>query len=388
MNKKTIGYLGVALLSSSLILSSQVLAAPSIKTWTNTTLTNWDKPAGGKFTAEKINSNTAYNQLDFWWAPSQVTYMQDSMTRNLPTFDFRDNGKSALTSGGGASTNLPDPKFDFEDDNGDGKTDEIEVVSRGKADIVGFADYQFYASWTRSGTSNPYMIAYSSMSARPIWFGGDYNTIPGSADSLAGHYWNDLSTMSFRSAAPLTTLEQKQQLSSQIEEQLQASTKQLQSDLSYTSEQDRRAGAAYMSLESTNDIDQYVQKANETLESIPNEQLTEFAVTFNAPISFDEVNIVAEKYDVNTSTFYARAFDNNGQKFTIALNGLNENTLDSILEQQNLQLAGFIEIEGKTSGAILNEIKLQESKVFSVEAAADDFQPSGLYWKLENTIQE
>ncbi|MEB5482253.1 hypothetical protein MKZ19_21610 [Shouchella clausii] len=385
MKKKFVATLSVAMLSSALVFGGQAIAAPSVATWTNSTLTNWDKPISGSFTAEKISSTLAYNQLDFWWSSSQVTYMQDNMTRNLPTFDFRDNGRSALDSGGGASTDLPDPKFDFEDDNGDGKIDEIEVVSRGKEDIVALADYQFYASWSKSGTANAYMIAYSSMSARLLFPGGDHNTIPGSTDSLAGHWWNDLSTMSFASPPPLT-LAQKQQLAEQYDQQLEThmATRQLEQP-NNSEEQDSKVSAAYLELKSANDLTRYVQQADNALSAIPSGGVTDFTITLNSPVSFSEISTLADEYDLADSIFYARAHNEDGKRFTIALTALNQEALNTILTHQNLEFSGFIEIEGKASGEVLRSIKQNESNIFAVEASTEEFQPSGLYWKLENS---
>lgn len=385
MKKKFVATLSVVMLSSTLVFGSQAIAAPSVTTWTNTTLTNWDKPISGSFTAEKITSSLAYNQLDFWWSSSQVTYMQDNMTKNLPTFDFRDDGKSYLDSGGGASTDLPDPKFDFEDDNNDGKVDEIEVVSRGKEDIVALADYQFYASWSKSGTANAYMIAYSSMSAKPIWIGGDYNTIPGSADSLAGHWWNSLSTMSSVSPPPLT-LAQKEQLAAQYDQQLEVyMASQGPEQASNAVEEHSKVSAAYLELKSANDLTQYVKQADQVLSSIPIKKATDFTITLNSPISFGEVSTLVNKYDLADSIFYARAHNADGKRFTIALTELNQDTLDTILNHQNIEFSGFIEIEGKTNGEVLKSIKEKEANIFAVEASTEEFQPSGLYWKLENS---
>lgn len=384
MKRRIAATLSVMMFSSMLVFGSQAAAAPSVKSWTNTTATNWDKPRSGTFTAEKITSTLAYNQLDFWWTTAQVNYMQDNMTKNVPTFDFRDDGKTNLDSGGGASTDLPDPKFDFEDDNGDGKIDEIEVVSRGKDEIEALVDYQFYASWEKSGTANAYMIAYSSMSARPIWFGGDYNTIPGSSDSLAGHWWNDLSTMSFGAPQQLS-LAEKEQLASEYDQQLEAYMATQQPEEANDMEPNSKVSDAYMKLKSVNDLTQYVKQTDKVLSAIPSADITDFVITLNNPISFEEVSILSKEYELVDSVFYARAHNKDGKRFTIALTDLKEETLDTILNHQNLEFSGFIEIEGKASGEVLRSIKKNKSNVFAVEASTDELQPSGLYWKLENT---
>lgn len=366
--KKFVTCLAVMALSFTAFSTSAFAAT---KSWTNNTLTNWDKPISGTFTAEKISSTQAYNELDFWWSASQVEYM--SWVANYPTFDFRDNGKSALDSGGGASSNLPDPKFDFEDDNSDGRVDEIEVVAVGKGEIRDLVDYNFYASWSKSGSSNPYMIAYSSMSGSPLYPGGDFNTIPNSTDSLAGHYWNDLSTRStlMLDQSYIPTWDEKRQILNQIELQSNDSEEQVVSP-------------AYKALKTADDIASYISQADSALSSAVDQEY-KYKITFNKPLTLEEVTSINEQNKLASSVFYARAFNDKGDRVTIALNGLNEDVLNQIVENQNLDFKGFIEIEGQASSDELKKARDSEANIFSVEIGTDGIQPNGLYWKLENT---
>lgn len=241
------------------------------------------------------------------------------------------------------------------------------------SEIQDLVDYNFYASWSKSGSSNPYMIAYSCMSASPLYPGGDFNTIPNSTDSLAGHYWNDISLMSAlgEQQPQFLSLSEKMQLVNQIG---------LESNV-----EEPVVSPTYSTLNSANEISLYINEADKVLLSASDDQEYKFKITFDKPLALEEVTSINEQYNLNSSIFYARAYNDNGDRVTIALNGLNEDVLKQIVENQNLELSGFIEIEGQTVGNVLKKAKDSEVNIFSVEIAKDEIQPNGLYWKLENS---
>lgn len=369
MRKKVLALCTTLLLTS--VLSTTVFAAS--KTWENYTLTNWDKPISGTFEANKINNTTAYNQLTFWWAPSQVDFMQDDYTLNLPSFEFKDNYNNDL-SPVGVSTTLPDPKFDYDDDDSDGINDEIEVVSRDKESIQHTINYNFYATWSKSSsnTTNPYMIAYSAMSTN--WtLNGEHNDIIGSNDTLGGIRWNDMSLA--RSTVSPMNYDEKLSLIEKFEQSTPSFTPTV---IDAPSENNQK----YLEIDNKVKLEEYKLNTQQKVALLNDTDQFKAMITLENPISLKESVELIGSNNITPTQVVGRAYNEKNETVTISLPVATQEALDNLIQNQNLTFVGFTEIEGSTTGEKMK--MLQEShNIYSIEIENNEQIPHGLYWKKE-----
>ena len=72
-------------------------------------------------------------------------------------------------------SNFPSPKYDWDDDDGNGWYDEGEVVSLDKDFPVPNATYEFHTYWERKMAGNGYLYETPQLSGKP-WCMSEYNT--------------------------------------------------------------------------------------------------------------------------------------------------------------------------------------------------------------------
>ncbi|EJL45727.1 hypothetical protein PMI08_01612 [Brevibacillus sp. CF112] len=348
---------GAALLSICLSATS-VFAASS--TWSDNgsyEKTIWWKPYSGTFNVTKDSSYPKITaRIDFKYSANQKSEMMRYISY-YPTYDFRDESKNGF-DGSFISTNFPDPKYDYEDDNGDGKDDELEAVSRDQWSISANTNYYVTSSFGVVNTTNdPKVSSYASISVAPIYPGGDYNTVAGTAELLGVFKYSQLSTpssVSNREALVLNT--------------------------------EILADREYDKIKTKGDLENYKNNVNKRVERFKSNDDYQFVITLKNPMSIDSFYDLVSDYNLEVSELYARGIDSEKNIVTIGTKTIQPEVLESIQKEASYSFKGIIEIEGTAKGKDLKKI-MKNDKVFAVEVQTEDQPAFGLYWKKETLIK-
>lgn len=349
----------------SVLFSGSVMAAST--SWTNTGTNEVDryyKPSSGTMTSTKNPAGypTVSSNLSFKFTTAQTNKIKQHQSF-LITYDVRDNFKTNF-HGYFISTTLPDPKYDYEDDNGDGRTDELEVVVKDNWGVEPNKTYTVDTGWEiKSSNGSPQLVSYASLSTLPFFPGGDYNTQPGTSEVLAGYKWNT-DTRSI----PDTTI-------SKIAES-KALNNITESKVLNNNEQ-------YKQINSIQELDSYREAAHKKINELDQNESIEFVLTFAQPISSSIFNSVLQDSKIDVDQWYARGYNVNNEVVTIGSNQTNENTIERIIVESSNSFEGFTEIHGKAEVKTLKKL-LENSNVYSIEPNVDKSIANGLSWKLEN----
>ncbi|MGM0882157.1 MAG: hypothetical protein ACQEXQ_14105 [Bacillota bacterium] len=119
-------------------------------------------------------------------------------------------------------------------------------------------------------------------------------------------------------------------------------------------------------------------------------------VTLNRPISASELKTIVEKHGLVVNQIYGRAIESSGVRATLMVtpeNGqfFNSETLDRMMNSNNAEFKGFIEIIANVKNKNLESLA-DDSLVFLVDPSADELlsqnpkkNPAyGAFWKLED----
>ncbi|NQX71161.1 hypothetical protein HQN90_34070 [Paenibacillus alba] len=282
-----------------------------------------------------------------------------------PTFDVRDSSKAGY-SGYYIWTDLPDPKYDYEDDNSDSKNDELEVVSRDQWSIQANTFYNVNTSWNVINTNvNPANVAYASYSIAPLFPGGDYNTGYGSAEYLGGAYYGGLFSPAATSSDQTTS----------------------QSETNNQTISTSKINEKYNGIKTKQDLENFKTAAHEKLKSLSlnknsNDARAKYIITLKKPIGAERLSKFTEK--INVQEVIGRGYKDE-KIITIGTKDTSEQVFKDIKKDniENFNFAGIVEISGEDK---ISEIAkyLEDSEIFSVEIQTSDSVPQGLSWKLEN----
>lgn len=362
------------ILAASLALSvfSAGSAFAATSSWTNSSSSTFWKPSSGTFTAYKDPAGypKIYANLSFQWSTAQKTEMM-RLISYYPTVEVRDNSWGGY-DGSFMSTNLPDPKYDYEDDshNGstDGKDEELEVVSRDQWSISANTNYSLETAWAVVDiTSNPQIFAQGSLSNAPSFPGGDYNTVPGLWDNLgSGFQYSQLTTSPFAA--------------SQISETAtnNATTQEFPAE-------GKRTNPEYDAIKSKGALTNFKNKSHSAVDKLDDENRSNFIITFNKPIDEKTLQDLIKKYELDATLVYGRGTNSSNETLTYgAKYSATESLEAAAVETSGRTFVGYIQLEGKGNGKTLKKLK-EETNVFAVETDSDGNIPMGLYWKLERT---
>lgn len=366
----------MTVLGSGMLLSGTALGGTYTTSFTNNDPLDWDRPSSGVFTGYHTAGSNDFNTHLSYMRFSAEKIANSKTLLRYHTFDFRDNYNSGFFQGYGAGTNLPDPKFDYEDNSGEGLVDEVEVVARGKDYIYPSTDYYFTAKWAKvpygSSTGHTYLISYASQSTPPTCGTCDYNNVPGSEGAaLAGvntyNYWE------FGSEAASTP-----NISSNDDSTTESNSAPDNGDKKSQNNEE------YDKIKNKDSLNEYKTKALSIVNNANDETEYDFIVTFNNPISLESAEKHFAKYNIQPSVLYGRAVGQNGEKVTLGkFSNAPADFFAAFSKENNYEFKGIIQVEGKASGASIKEFK-NNSDVFAVEVSTNDFVPMGLYWKVEN----
>lgn len=96
-----------------------------------------------------------------WWVPMYYTHDHSDMSGKLHLKAYY--------------SNFPSPKYDWDDDDGNGWYDEGEVVSLDKSFPAAYSTYEFDTYWERKMPGSGYLYETPQLSGKP-WCMGEYNT--------------------------------------------------------------------------------------------------------------------------------------------------------------------------------------------------------------------
>ncbi|OXM88214.1 hypothetical protein [Paenibacillus rigui] len=124
---------------------------------------------------------------------------------------------------------------------------------------------------------------------------------------------------------------------------------------------------------------QYAEKSKQKVKDLDDNTEYQFIVTFKKPISENELK--AYTGNLNKPMIYGRGIDNEGNRITTLALSVDEDAIKQVKENPKYTFKGFTQIDAVATGAE-NKKLLNDNAVFSVEAA-NNFEPLGLFWKLE-----
>lgn len=383
MRSKIIKSVGTLALAMGMF-SSTALANP--EHWTNPSpwsgLYQWSKPYSGALQLIWTSTPGEFQAalVDMYYQPEQAIMWQ-SATDYHPTFDIKENGAAGhMDPTGFANSNLPDPKYDFEDGNFDGYEEEVEVVAKVPEDMSPFPQkYKFETYWTMINHNyNDYIIAYSALSNPPICGSCDYNNIPSSDYSLAGVWKNDILTSGTSLVAPSEI--------NQYNDESMNGNLNVQVQNKIHGDNFKKTNTEYRNIKSKADLDIFKSNADrifqETLESGTNNDVG-FTITFNKELSLTEFKEILGTSQFDDMIIYSRSTDKDGNRFTQGMKSLEDNILKHLESNSDLTFKGFIQIEGKGKLEELKKLKTQGT-VYAIEIETEEYAPMGLYWKLES----
>ncbi len=360
MKKSLLTTFGLSVIFTACLASTSSAAYTS---WSNNTDFTYWKPYWGSFVANKDATYPRINaSLSFYWNSTQVQKLKQSISR-YPTFDVRDHSQSSF-SGTYISSTLPDPKYDYEDDNGDGRNEELEVVLRDHWSVT-TQNYSVQTVWAVNNTLNsPKLTSYSCVSDQPFYPGGDYNTVYGTSEFLAQLYWSDIN-IGYVSASDAFA---------QNADSRQASNETLR-----VADDTSKVDHEYEILKSNTELQNYKMKVHQVLSNANDEQSFDYIMTFNKPISLEKLRKFMNHLEVGE--LYAHGKNETGDLVTIGTNKINFTILNQLVTDDSYQFNGFTEIEGTASAKELKKY-LNDDDVFSVEIATEHLRPKGLGWKV------
>ncbi len=336
--------------------------------------TNWDKPNNGSYIASHyLGNNYLSTGITFSLSGGQISAMK--LLNRYPTYDLKDDSKSGALSGYGASTTLPSPKFDYEDDNGDGKNEEVEVVVQNKNLLAALTSYNFNTYFQiYNTTANPYLIAYSGQSIPPICGGCDYNNVPGFEDALGGVYMQTIYESGSALANQLDFASHQFTIKDNITSQnLQTAETNVNSNV-----------RQFENIKSRADLNNYKLKLIEQIDKVEESKVYRTITTLISPISIEDYSSM--KLPIQNGITYARANDQFGNKVTLAkFNGDEASVFNQIVNDEKLTFQGIIQIDGELKGTDIKEL-INNKHVFTVEVGMEDYTPMGLYWTLEDLM--
>ncbi|MFS1518556.1 hypothetical protein V1503_19145 [Bacillus sp. SCS-151] len=321
-------------------------------------------PYKGSGSAYKENGNVLVD-LSFYYTSSQVSYISDPK-RGYPTIDVRDDDEGAF-DGIGISTTLPDPKYDYEDDNKDGYNEELEVVSLDKKGFVAEKKYYVAQEWdvnTSSVNDNSALIAYAATSIQ-LLPSLDYNAFD-SAFIWSTRYSNVINNVAF-SPMDFTAL-----------------TSEKAVNISAASQLNDKFLSDYSDIKTRKDLDEYKNKSHLKVKGLKNKEEYSFLVTLNQPTSIDDFFSLTDKNNIEVTEVLARGIDENKDKVTISTTKAEYEVLQNFQEKDAYEFKGIIEIKGVSTGKDIKEL-LKDSNIYAIEIENEneDQKAFGLYWKHE-----
>ncbi|MGG1634219.1 hypothetical protein [Paenibacillus sp. NRS-1760] len=366
----------MVILTLAMLFSLPLLVFAESKTFSNSTYTNWDKPYTGTYNAYKYttsNKNYVHADVKFKYNSTQKTNMLN--TNYYPTVEIKLDSVNPKLQGLYYSTTMPDAKLDT--DNCSYSTFsaicEIEAASKTPNDIVAGTEYQLSTEWQYISSYNvstePYLIAYSSQSREPttaecLIGQCELNTVSNTFDSLAGfHIPSDITSGSW--TATTTTL---------ATDSIQTNTTQIESKTLIENPE-------YTAIENKIQLDEFAAEVNDNIRELKGNELSEFIITFNRPLSSEEVKEYLD--DISSVLLYGRGINSNSERVTIGQVLLSDSVFDAIESDTSYEFKGYIQLQGVASKEVLEKL-VDDSNVYSVEVAKGTI-PMGLYWKLENS---
>ncbi|MGO4179789.1 hypothetical protein AB4Z17_01305 [Paenibacillus sp. TAF43_2] len=192
----------------------------------------------------------------------------------------------------------------------------------------------------------------------------ELNTVSNTFDSLAGfHIPSDITSGSW--TATTTTL---------ATDSIQTNTTQIESKTLIENPE-------YTAIENKIQLDEFAAEVNDNIRELKGNELSEFIITFNRPLSSEEVKEYLD--DISSVLLYGRGINSNSERVTIGQVLLSDSVFDAIESDTSYEFKGYIQLQGVASKEVLEKL-VDDSNVYSVEVAKGTI-PMGLYWKLENS---
>lgn len=346
--------------------------------------TSWFfSPSSGTWTYTSDSTHVDLNLDDLSYKKSSIDEIKERYVDGLyPGFDIKDvdRDKSQLDSAFG-STNLPNPKYDHEDDNGDGYDDEVEVVSREPKDMKSTKDYYFHVSFKKKEKSGTGQLQASSHASLRSFSTGEYQTWE--YEDLKWQKYDLSKKVSLSAKTKVDKQEQDQKHKiNEIEDNQELLFSEEHSKKGYNLsaiEKINKKVKVYISPDKEN-LKSYVKENKEIAERIieNGESDIPVVITFKKPQSLEELIQFENNYDFKLSEYVGRAFGEDNERITYSGKEKDFASIDSDFIQNNIgknnEVAGIFALYGSISSSSQLENLLNNREVYLIDVMQNELQ--------------
>jgi hypothetical protein len=324
---------------------------------------------------------------DFSWSPywySLTDYISSSdATRPVGSFQMKlndtavnktkntgyhstmeiNNTSDNVPYSGWYATNMPNHKFDSDDDNSNGKSEELEVIYKYASGLTPYQNYYFQAAWDGYGGEYGKFDFIYQLS---IWNG--FNS------EYEAYHYDYLGSSSWALGYGIASV-----ADSGNEENVVVSNKD-KNDFEQLKESDLVSVVrdkvdndinVELKIKNKDDLKKYAE-LQKTLSKELKHQEVDTIITFSQPITESELKQIVNQYNLEISSFNLKATDQaTGEWVTVRgvpenNKFINQSRIDSVTEGKKVVVEGFTSVEAKIGKFNQNKwLKLQdESNVF------------------------
>lgn len=304
----------------------------------------WNNEITGSFTNVKFSSSAASSHNSMYYLTFEINHTRDH------------NGHT-----GWYWTNLPDPGYDRDDDNGNGWSEEAEAYIEAdgwKQSISAYTGYGFQSSWWLSSSGNFDFIVQRSL----------YNPIAGEMeawhyDKITNRGWSGLySANSVKEKSPVAS-------APSAKEDVLYSNNGLK--IAKVKEADSKTADVYVqpNVASKADFSKYKNQQKELLKQIDKENI-EVVLTFNKSLSVKEVEKLIKKYDIAVDSYEIKSTDKKGEWTTIGGTPdkkelFSKAQYDNVTKGRGVKFSGFTSLVGTVNKDQLANLEKEKSVFFA-----------------------
>ncbi|NEW07867.1 hypothetical protein GK047_17850 [Paenibacillus sp. SYP-B3998] len=338
--------------------------------FTNLETANWDHPSSSEIVTSKVDKKLLSTKTTMKWTADKIGEFQseDKYKQFFPALVYK-VGKTDELRSKLMYTNLPGAKFTrkYAAYN---QGEEVKLSILQTSNMKANKPYVFYTAWLNTSDGNPSVTLESLQGySQP---GGTLNEIVKTND--------DISTIYFKDAEKIN----KKYQDFFLPDSFDSSFNQYQTDIK------NKKVKSYSLINSKEKLDQYKNEATKELKFSNNEDVVQFAITFNKEaFSGNGLGVIEKDYDLTISQIYAAGIkENDKEEFTVSWFDANVNEMSLIGFQENLQQLGFekfniTDLEGTAKVKDLVKMKSNLSYVNFIEIGKDGELPTGVHWLNE-----
>lgn len=297
-------------------------------TWSRSAF-KWSNEITGDFSNVKFSSNAANQHNSLYYLTFEINNTRDHVGHT-----------------GWYWTNLPDPGFDRDDDDNDGRSEEAEAYIEAdgwKQSISANYGYGFQTSWWYASSGN-----FDFIVQRSLWnpFNGE----------MEGYHYDKITNYSWNHAYALGSLSEKASNKIQTDHGKKVDKEVIFTDNSMNivsvKEADSKEKEIYVqpNVSTKAEFNKYKSKQKEMLKEIKNDDI-EVVLTFNKPLSVQKLKQLVNKYKIDVSSYEIKAADKDGAWTTVGGTPdkqelFPQKRYNGVTKNRDLKFSGFTSLVG------------------------------------------